>query len=556
MSKKRLRDNTIIFLVLFFIAGLFHALDSSPFGFFNTFAFTANFVIYFGLIVLWIRSVYDRLLPSYTRRYMIVEALFMLIYMILRTVKYRIVGSAIAMRLCWYSYYIPIVMIPSFFLISAISFGSNSVPEDLSSPKLAGRVNMFSVIASFSVLLSLGVVTNDIHNLAFIPKVPLEEFSGENGTYSHGPLFYGVYIWVVAAVTIGVAYLIHITRKVSNWKKIIYILIPLVLVPILNAVGDFLESIGRETLYKMPELYVFALIAVLEICLRNRLITYNEDYRGIFSQLNIPVLITSSDYKSIYKTENPIDISQKEMEWALQLPVFIDEDTKLCGMKVRGGNVFWTEDQSEINKMNSSLEEANETLDLENKLIKYENDQKEERARIDARNQVYRKAATSVYKEQKIIERLLSNMNPGDENFRRDVAYVSIYNAYVKRKSNFVLTYSEEERISSRELYLAMDEMIRFTGYLGVLGSVENMSKGSLSYKSTLSLYELFLNLGELVLNDITKLLVVITEDGIRMIMDYPDDIEIEHDDWNISTDREGKSLYVTISEKRGGENG
>ena len=134
MSKKRLRDHTIIFLVLFFIAGLFHALDSSPFGFFNTFAFTANFVIYFGLIVLWIRSVYDRLLPSYTRRYMIVEALFMLIYMILRTVKYRIVGSAIAMRLCWYSYYIPIVMIPSFFLISAISFGSNSVPEDLSSP--------------------------------------------------------------------------------------------------------------------------------------------------------------------------------------------------------------------------------------------------------------------------------------------------------------------------------------------------------------------------------------------------------------------------------------
>ena len=57
-------------------------------------------------------------------------------------------------------------------------------------------------------------------------------------------------------------------------------------------------------------------------------------------------------------------------------------------------------------------------------------------------------------------------------------------------------------------------------------------------------------------INDITKLLVVITEDGIRMIMDYPDDTQIEHDDWNISTDREGKSLYVTISEKRGGENG
>ena len=310
-------------------------------------------------------------------------------------------------------------------------------------------------------------------------------------------------------------------------------------------------------MYQDPEVYVFALIVILEICLRNRIISYNEDYPGIFSKMSIPAVITSSDFNSIYKTENPSEISQRgDAVGPDSCQYLSDEDTKLFGMKIRGGNVFWTEDQSEINKMNSSLEEANETLDLENKLIKYENDQKEERARIDARNQVYRKAATSVYKEQKIIERLLSNMNPGDENFRRDVAYVSIYNAYVKRKSNFVLTYSEEERISSRELYLAMDEMIRFTGYLGVLGSVENMSKGSLSYKSTLSLYELFLNLGELVLNDITKLLVVITEDGIRMIMDYPDDIEIEHDDWNISTDREGKSLYVTISEKRGGENG
>ena len=79
--------------MLFLIAGVFHALDSTSFAFFNTFAFTANFVIFVGLIVFWIRSVYDRLLPSYTRGYMIVEALFMIFYIVIRTVKYRIVGS-------------------------------------------------------------------------------------------------------------------------------------------------------------------------------------------------------------------------------------------------------------------------------------------------------------------------------------------------------------------------------------------------------------------------------------------------------------------------------
>ena len=62
---------------------------------------------------------------------------------------------------------------------------------------------------------------------------------------SHGPLFYGVYIWVVVAVVVGVAYLIHLTNKVSNWRKIGYILIPLVLVPAINDRGRNVLKIHR-----------------------------------------------------------------------------------------------------------------------------------------------------------------------------------------------------------------------------------------------------------------------------------------------------------------------
>jgi hypothetical protein len=69
--------------------------------------------------------------------------------------------------------------------------------------------------------------------------------------------------------------------------------------------------------------------------------------------------------------------------------------------------------------------------------------------------------------------------------------------------------------------------MIRFTGFLGVLGSVENMSGGSFSYFDTLSLYDTFLLVVEKVIGDITKLLVVISDDGIRMIMDYSEDFDM-----------------------------
>ena len=144
MSKKRLRRYTIIFLALFLLAGLFHAFDSTPFELFDTFAFTANFVILVGLIVFWIRSVYERLLPSYTRGYMIVEALFMILYIVTRTVRYRIVHSVLALRVCWYCYYIPIVMIPSFFLISAISFGNTDYDDEGSKPLMTGFCIAFS----------------------------------------------------------------------------------------------------------------------------------------------------------------------------------------------------------------------------------------------------------------------------------------------------------------------------------------------------------------------------------------------------------------------------
>ena len=532
--------------------------DSTSFAFFNTFAFTANFVIYVGLIVFWIRSVYDRLLPSYTRGYMIVEALFMIFYIVIRSVKYRIVGSVWGARACWYLYYIPIVMIPSFFLISAVSFGSTRLYDESESgrKKLSGRVSISILIVLFSLFLSGCILTNDIHNLAFIPNVPLEEFEGRSGTYSYGPLTYAVYAWVVVAVVVGVVYFVWLTNKVSNWRKIGFILIPLALVPAINELGAMLEEIGFERMYHEPEVYVFALIVILEICLRNRIISYNEDYQGIFSKMSIPAVITSSDFNSIYTTETQLDITDEEMQRALEAPVLINEDTRLFGMQIRGGNVFWTVDESEINRMNESLEEANETLDLENKLIKYEHDQKEERSRIDARNLVYRKAANTVYREQKRIEQILDDTHPGDIDFREKVAVVSLLNAFVKRKSNFVLTYSEDESISSREIYLAIEEMIRFTGYLGVLGSVENMSRGSFSYADTLSLYDTFLRLLEMVLDKITKLLVVITDDGIRMIMDYKEELVLESEDWDISSDLEGESLYVTVSARKGGEHG
>ena len=58
----------------------------------------------------------------------------------------------------------------------------------------------------------------------------------------------------------------------------------------------------------------------------------------------------------------------------------LQEGLWLHGKAVSAGNVFWAEDESALKRMRRELEDANETIEMENDLLRYENEQKEERA--------------------------------------------------------------------------------------------------------------------------------------------------------------------------------
>lgn len=51
-----------------------------------------------------------------------------------------------------------------------------------------------------AAVLSLIVLTNDLHGFVYAPKVSLSEFAVKSGTYSYGFGFYLLYIWMIAAV--------------------------------------------------------------------------------------------------------------------------------------------------------------------------------------------------------------------------------------------------------------------------------------------------------------------------------------------------------------------
>ena len=54
-----------------------------------------------------------------------------------------------------------------------------------------------AAILAPAVILPALAVTNDLHRLVYVPSVELSEFTVKTGTYSYGPAFWLLYVWMI-----------------------------------------------------------------------------------------------------------------------------------------------------------------------------------------------------------------------------------------------------------------------------------------------------------------------------------------------------------------------
>ena len=262
------------------------------------------------------------------------------------------------------------------------------------------------------------------------------------------------------------------------------------------------------------------MLGFFETCIRNRLIPYNENYTGFFSNLGLPVRITDEAFRPVYETNLPIHASDAQLAAAVSAPVYLDEDTRLSGMKIRPGFAFWTEDESDLHRENRRLAEANELLSEENGLIAMENELKERKAHLDALNQVYDRIAASFYPKQKRIEELLESTPPESEDFPAVLAECCVLNAYCKRKGNLMLLEEESLPHPNRELFLALQESARFLKCCGIDAAATGEEYSDLPLDVVHALYDSFEALIEEFLPYMKAMTASLSPDGIRIAME------------------------------------
>lgn len=542
MSKYRSRSGVLLFVLLTLLAAWIHAyekelsmwtlrllgrpMDPDWVPFANTVFFLLHSLLYFGLVLFWAASVQRRLLPSRERGYVLTTAATMLAFLLLRTVKFRISDyDDTFQRYCWYAYNLPLMLGTTLFWMTALRVRRQGK---------RGRFDERWLLVP-ALLLALLALTNDLHQLAYRPKLYEGEWILSDAKHRYGPVYYLIWAWSGISFVIG---LVALTR--SRWKlrRNLKAFAPFGVL-LLSAGGLALQMAtpDRRPVFALAELSVFCIISILELCIRSRMIPSNERYGSFFASLRFPALITDRSLQPVFATAEPIGAQPEQMTEALHAPVRLSEDARLLGQRLGAAFGFYVEDERELHRLNDRLEEANELLGSENELLAAENELRAQKAQIASRNRVYTMVAERMYPAQRRVAALLEHADPEDASFSGVMARVGVINAHIKRATNLLLA---EETVRERELLLALEESCRYLSFCGVSASLSHSvaEDAPLDRETAFALLESYELLIEPQIGRTKLLFVCLDGEGLRLSVDCPPAAPVSETPLPVRTER------------------
>lgn len=166
----------------------------------------ARYVIHVCLLIAWCISIQRRLTNRQVRNLLIAVGILMAFWLTVRTVKYEWIADRTNPigRYIWYSYYIPMVLIPliGFFVVKYID-----KPIDYDHPK------WMNYLAIPAVLLLVLVFTNDLHQSVFRFHKGIELFDTQ---YQYGTPYYILMAWFILGGLYFVGMLLKKSRVPGN----------------------------------------------------------------------------------------------------------------------------------------------------------------------------------------------------------------------------------------------------------------------------------------------------------------------------------------------------
>jgi len=459
----------------------------------QAFFLTIRNVIHITLILSWCVSLHHRILNVQVRRHIVGTGLLMAFWLTAKAVKYEFIASRLFFlgRYIWYSYYIPMILIPLFGIFIIDHIGK---PEEYRNPQWMNSL----YIPAFAILA--GIFTNDLHQLAFSFPQGIDMYDSE---YGYGPVYFIAMAWFVLLGIYFVAMLLKKSRVPGS--RGMQTLPAVIMGGAVVFWTLYCFGIFRGCDLTVVDCLIIALL--LESAVQSGLIPSNTNYHELFGASTIAAQIVNEAYEPCYISASAMPLTEQEMRQACREPVRI-RNTVLQAKPIKAGYVLWQDDVTQINTLMSYLQDTQQQLDKQNELLQAELKLKEQQTQVAEKIRLYNRITDEITPQLAKMEMLLSQAAGDPRYANRAMAKICAIGSYVKRRSNLSLLGEGEQLVNAREMEYCIRESLDNLRLMSIYTMLDAQCEGELRLKYVIALYDFYEELVERLIEQITAMMV------------------------------------------------
>ncbi len=498
--------------------------------------------IYIFLFTAWGFSIHTRIIQTQVRRYLLTITALMVLWLMLRSVKYSI-NSINVSRMLWYFYYLPMLFIPMLSVFVSFSLGKSG---DF---RLPSWTKLFYVPTA---ILFLFVLTNDLHQSVF--SFPSGIMTDRDYCYENG--YFLIFCWELMCA--GSSFIIMLLKcRIPHSKQIR--LLPFILLFISIAyTAAYIYRIHWVWFlagdFTVTQCLLFA--CIYESCIRCGLIQSNMGYDELLEATSLPVQITDSEFNTKYISsamQEPLPESM--LRDMTQDAVKLNENTLLKRHRLRRGWVFWNEDILKLNNIQKELELTGDELKDTGDVLSAENAQRARLLKLTEENRLYDEMERQTAKQISMLRERLDELKK-TENIskgRHLLGQIIVIGTYIKRRNNLIFVGVQQGFISVQELRLCLNESAENLNLYGITCRATVKGEGKLTIEQAANIYDLFEAVVEAGIEFLDSLLVFIEADPHPEVnicisgTESLSDLKIHFPELNLDRDEDGLQ-YITCS--------
>ena len=454
---------------------------------------TLRWAIQVTLTLLWCISIRQRILNTAIRKMLLSVGGLLLFWQVARIIKYDyvIVTGPIG-RYCWYSYYIPMVLVP---LIGVFVVDHIGKPEGYHSP----RWMKYLFIPAFFLIAV--VMTNDLHQLVFTFHNGFELY---NSDYGYGFMYIFEMAWFVVLAMLFAVMLLFKSRVPGskNFQRL----------PLFLTIFAILFWTGYTAKLYVGDLTAvdcIFIILLLEGAIQSGLIPSNMNYVGLFKHSTIAAQIVDKHHMVHYSSANAEKLDTAVLEKAKLSPVSMGSSV-LHGQEISGGYIFWQDDVKAIHELAEHLQETNEALGESNELLQAEVALRERRLQAEEKTRLYDRIARDIAPQLNKADDMLQKSRIQPERAKEMLSQLCVISAYIKRRANLLLIAEEKNTASARELESCLRESLDNLRLCGVITYLDCHCDGQTAVKQITAVYDLFEQVVEHLLGQLSAMMVTV----------------------------------------------